>query len=635
MAENPSPIESGKTEKTGPRRRRFSLPLGAVLVTGFGGLILIAVGLVLVFGLASATRSTEELFRIRVESILNELVGSLDAQLKPIYERGEWIAAQVEAGHLDPSNETAWSAFAEGILAGRLRRGGGFALVSPDGTTTVFRVRDGRVRGETFSGPGILEQIDDLVARNEATKGSRWSDPVLGHSGRQVVITLVTPLHRDGQSLGTLIQGVTVIALSERLKTAGGGVGVTPFVLYGGTRVLAHPTFAQLPSDRSSPSPDTAGSGGVAGFSAKGSHLPGLAEVGDPILAGIWGPDQFEPRLMRDLSGSQARGVYINGEPQLFVFREISSFGDRSWIVGAHFDVELARAEVMRLVLQAASGLAILVIAIVAAILLSRRTVRPVRLLAEAAQKVESGDLKGVPVLAPSGLRELDEATGAFNRMVQGLRERNLIRDLFGRYVPEAVAANLIKDKGGMRPQSAVATVLFADLAGFTTMSEALEPPEIVEVLNSFFSAMVEIIENRGGVVTQFQGDAILAIFNVPVADPDHAQQAVQAAIEMRRVTDSQTFAGQRLSCRIGINTGPLVAGSVGASGRLSYTVHGDAVNLAARLEQLNKEYGTRILISESTEALVRDIPLRPIGEVTVRGKTEAIVLYSVGDGGD
>lgn len=154
-----------------------------------------------------------------------------------------------------------------------------------------------------------------------------------------------------------------------------------------------------------------------------------------------------------------------------------------------------------------------------------------------------------------------------------------------------------------------------------------------VAVLNTFFSEMVRILERYGRVVTQFQGDAILATFNVPVTDADHAGNAVRATLEMQRHVETGEFAGERLRIRIGINTGTVVAGAVGADERLSYTVHGDAVNLAARLESLNKEFGTRILASEHTISLVTGFDIRRIGETAVRGRTQPTAVYEVTGG--
>ena len=141
---------------------------------------------------------------------------------------------------------------------------------------------------------------------------------------------------------------------------------------------------------------------------------------------------------------------------------------------------------------------------------------------------------------------------------------------------------------------------------------------------------MTEIIERRGGTVIQFQGDAILATFNVPVADPEHARQAVRAALEMRAETRRPSAAAHGLACRIGIGTGAVVAGAVGASGRLSYTVYGDAVNLAARLEALNREHGTAVLLCGETAAAAEDLPIEPAGTTTVRGQSVPTRLFTV-----
>ena len=268
--------------------------------------------------------------------------------------------------------------------------------------------------------------------------------------------------------------------------------------------------------------------------------------------------------------------------------------------------------------------------AVAASVLIGRLTGRPIRRLAVAARSIREGDLDAVAPLPGSRMRELDEAATSFNAMVEGLRERKMMRELFGRFMPESVAAALLRDRGALAPHTGEATILFADLAGFTALSERLRPEEIVEMLNAYFSVLVEIVERHGGVVTQFQGDAVLATFNVPLADPDHARRALECAAEIQRTIAGRDFAGTRLACRIGVNTGLVVAGNVGAEGRMNYTVHGDAVNLAARLEQLNKEHGTAVLVAASTAALAPDFPLRAMGGVAVRGKSETVAVYTL-----
>ncbi len=213
---------------------------------------------------------------------------------------------------------------------------------------------------------------------------------------------------------------------------------------------------------------------------------------------------------------------------------------------------------------------------------------------------------------------------------IEADRERHSISELFGQYVPNAVANALVRNRGLLQPTEREATVLFADIAGFTALTESVGPTRTVNVLNAYFDAMTEVIGRYNGVVTQFQGDAILATFNVPLADPAHATNAVHAALEMLQITDTQSFDGARLQIRVGVNTGPLVAGSVGGGGRRNYTVHGDCVNTAARLEALNKEFDTRLLVAESIAvAASGPFEFRKVADTTIRGLMGSVPVYT------
>lgn len=257
----------------------------------------------------------------------------------------------------------------------------------------------------------------------------------------------------------------------------------------------------------------------------------------------------------------------------------------------------------------------------------ARAIVRPIHALAQAVQRVGGGDLD--TRTAPISNDEVGLLTVAFNRMVEGMRERAFIRETFGRYVPESVVAAIIEGKAPLRPLHAESTILFADIENFTGTCESMSPDQVVAMLNAYYSAVIEPIERHRGIVNQIQGDALLVTFNVPVADPEHARHAVDAALAMLDVVATSRFAGVALQIRIGINTGSVVAGNVGSSARHSYTVHGDAVNIAARLEQMNKGMGTRLLVSETTIAkLGSSAGFAPLGEVAVRGKLAPVRVY-------
>jgi len=264
---------------------------------------------------------------------------------------------------------------------------------------------------------------------------------------------------------------------------------------------------------------------------------------------------------------------------------------------------------------------------------IGRSLLQPIAILSKAMTKVAEGNLEvRVPVTSND---EVGALTGRFNDMVEGLREREKIRETFGRYVDESVASAILRRQGDGTAGGEIgeATILFSDIAGFTTIAEHLEPRELVAALNDYLATVLEPIRGHGGVVNTFIGDGLFASFNLPLPCPDHAVAAVRAAIDIQRAVNSRTFgaAGVALATRIGISSGPVIGGSVGAGQRMSFTLLGDTVNLAARLEELNKQHGTRILVSASTrEACGGRFAFAALGSVAVRGRSEAVAVFSV-----
>ena len=256
----------------------------------------------------------------------------------------------------------------------------------------------------------------------------------------------------------------------------------------------------------------------------------------------------------------------------------------------------------------------------------------PLARLSAGVARVAEGDL-GVRLPVTSN-EEIGELTHRFNRMVEGLRERQQIRETFGKYVSESVASQLLAQAGDGRLGGEVreATLLFTDIQGSTTLSEGAPPDLVISVLNEYLEAVLAPIARHGGVVNGFTGDGLFASFNLPLANPNHAASAIAAAIEIQRITESRAFGGRvKLPTRIGINTGPVVGGTVGAGDRLGYTLLGDAVNTAARLEELNKTYGTRILISAATRAQAGDgFRFVPLGEAPIRGRRDTLEVFTV-----
>jgi adenylate cyclase len=178
------------------------------------------------------------------------------------------------------------------------------------------------------------------------------------------------------------------------------------------------------------------------------------------------------------------------------------------------------------------------------------------------------------------------------------------------------------------------ATVLFLDIEGFTALSERMAPEKLVRTLNEFYAAVAEPLARYDGVITQFQGDAVLATFNAPRPHPDHAANAVRAAIDIELMLQQRTFGdGIKIRARIGINTGTMIHGMIGTPDRLGYTVLGDEVNIAARIETLNKLYQTTIMVSEQTRLKAGEnrFVFNLVDEVQLRGRTTMTRIYGVG----
>ena len=219
--------------------------------------------------------------------------------------------------------------------------------------------------------------------------------------------------------------------------------------------------------------------------------------------------------------------------------------------------------------------------------------------------------------------------------LVESVVESSTAREL-SKFVPDEVARQAKAGEEHMQAgQGEVreATILFTDIEGFTAISETMTPTDLITTLNEYFSVVTKPIVEHGGVINQFQGDAILATFNIPEALSDHAAQAVRAALAVQAALRVRDFGdGVVIRSRIGINSGEIVGGLVGAGDRLGYTVHGDDVNLAARLEQLNKDYGTRIVVSQRTRELAGPTAFRfrQLGTTNVRGRKTPVVIYTV-----
>jgi len=268
------------------------------------------------------------------------------------------------------------------------------------------------------------------------------------------------------------------------------------------------------------------------------------------------------------------------------------------------------------------------------AALVASRIAGPLRGVQRAMSKVRHGELDVRCAVASND--EIGSVAEGFNEMVGGLRERERIRETFGRYVSPEVRDEILAgraDAGGVQRE---VTILFADLRDFTPWVETTAPAEVVADLNAYFGEMDGAIRASGGLVLQFIGDEIEAVFGAPLERPDNADAAVAAARAMHARlaawNSARRAAGRReLRHGIGIHTGTVIAGNIGSGERLSYALVGDAVNVASRIQSLNKELGTSMLLSDATYAKLASADgCTPLADMHVKGHRAAVSVYAL-----
>jgi adenylate cyclase len=280
-------------------------------------------------------------------------------------------------------------------------------------------------------------------------------------------------------------------------------------------------------------------------------------------------------------------------------------------------------------------AVAAIVVSVVLALSVSRSVAEPLARLEASMVEVEQGRLDTrAPVVSND---EIGRLTEGFNRMVRGLQEREFLRETFGKYVSQEIRDEILAGRIALEGEPREVTILFADIRDFTPWVEASDPRDVVRDLNAYFTEMESAIRAHDGLVVQYIGDEIEAVFGAPVARPGHAEQAVRAALEMRArliVWNATRARAGRPPLRngIGIHTGRVLAGNIGSADRLSYALVGDAVNLASRLQGLTKELQTDVLVSGTTRArLDGDLPLRALPAVRVKGRIAEVEVYALG----
>jgi class 3 adenylate cyclase len=599
-------------------RRRLRVPLIAALALAFISLSLIS-GIAYIVVLAGATNTAERLLVDRTARVVDAQVGAITSRLDPVTGHLEMIAALAANGRLDVNSpvemrEALW------VMMTQVPPISSAAFATFDlKLDRVVRLPEGEVIRDSVSLaelPRGLERFRELQTSHRTFWGALfWSD-----LQRQPVLNVRTPIRRiDEAFIGGLIATVAVGDLSYLIGEASQGSSGRYFVLVGRDKVLAHRRLVDVRS---------------LGLS-EDKELPTITEVDDPVLAKIWDLPIHSPQIDRVL-GEVGHVVEAQGRRWVFVYRELRRYGPDPWLVGQYFPLEDATSDLDRLTNGAIVGAATLAVAALLALLIGLSMARSIRTITSAAESIERLEFDQ-PFHLSSRLREIDEAGHSLDKA------RGVLK-WFGAYVPHRLVFRLMElGEDAVRSRRRNVTVMFSDIVEFTPQAEDLPEQDTADLLNHHFALLGACIDHEHGVIDKYIGDSVMAVWGGLSRMEDHADHAVRAALAIARVIREDNAvrraAGQlAIRVRIGLHSGPVVVGNIGAPGRVNFTVVGDTVNIAQRFEQLGKEFMAAdeeivVLASGDTLAAVKDrqaLGIDPIEPVLrqVKGHDSSVEVY-------
>ncbi len=605
-------VSAGPAAGRGGRSRRLSLSW--LLALSFGSLIAVSILVVLGFAVYGAARNTVDLLRDRADIGIGALTREVEGLLESAGHQAGFAARALEAGEADPSDPEQLERLLFGAMA-----------ADPAISAIAFMRADGRTllaeRTETLAKTRSQDFSNDEAAKaalryGRANREPVWAPPIYRPDYDSSVLTLQIPVYRNDRFDGVLTAVLGVRALSDYLEQLGGDTAPNVFVLFGKDRVLAHRLMA----------------GGYPGLSLR-EPLPKLAGFGDPVLARMWDEYWMRRSGIPPRPPLQSHLVELAGAQYLFLYRQLDSYTATPLILGAYFDTDVISGEINRLLNSIIVGLAALALAVLLALFIGRRLSRPVRRLSSVARLIGELRLDDIRDLPHSRVRELDEQSNAFNSMTGALR-------WFQAYVPRSLVHQLMRegDLASLASDRRNVTVMFSDIAGYSTISEGKSAAEVAALLNRHFDILTSAIEAEGGTVDKFIGDSVMAFWGAPEEQKNRAVRACRAALAIRDgiAADNREREARGeppVRVRLGIHSGQATAGNIGTPSRVNYTVIGDDVNIAQRLEQLGKEVSpdaeTAVTVSASTVADLDGLfEVEPVGEMEVKGRAAPVAVY-------
>ena len=590
------------------------LRLLPTVLTCIGLLVLVSSGSQFVLNIFTERKIIEELESRAVSRALQHLEHSLNGLLDGGKNQAKFIAEALEDGEIDFDDHERLVAFVRGSfaaapqVAGIVVIGSGGQAVRASGVSYDELVEP---RFDIADNPQLLQLFNDARSRREPY----WGLPLYIDDLDDTLLNLRVPVWRGDDFVGLIAIGIATKALSQFALDMSDPPETSVFILHGEDRVLAHMNLVLR-------------SGGISAE----NPLLAIDRVIDPVLAKL--PEAVPWRLFNlDLpSGATISQIEAADDMYLLVQKKSTDHADLPLTVGAYASISSIDAPFRIMDEAAMVGASLLGVALIFSVVISRMLTRPISATSKGVTAIKALDFDRVEFLKGSVIRELDDLAASFNSMLGGL-------SAFGRYVPRSLVRRLIRENlvdAGTEEREL--TIMFTDVAGFTALCEGMEPPEVAEFINEHLTLVSACIEQEGGTIDKYIGDAVMAFWGAPDSIDDAPVRAAEAAIAIRNAlaadNEIRESAGKpRVRVRIGIHSGPTIVGDIGAPSRINYTVVGDAVNTAQRLEGLGKEIDPEtesiVLISQHiNDSLDRTFKTEMIGQFTMKGKQQEVEVY-------
>jgi len=541
-----------------PPRRQVSLAQLIPLV--LAGLVVLAVLPVIATGYLISTDTTRRLLSERAELIVDGLENQIRNQLDPVADQLAYARQSILEGVIDPRDDQAVHDFALGLLAGTPQVEG-IGILREDLSMRRWQ----RATRDEFIEPLDQEPVaSEAFAAAQDGRNAYWAAPFISPALQDTILNHRVALEVDGEVFGVLAAVVTSRALSRYVAEISEQFGASAFILLGRDRII---TSANRP---------------VSATGADMSDLPRLAEAEDPVMAQMW--DNPRPAAQTGaLEHTEGHWASIDGIPYVYFYRALSGYGPEPLTVGVAMRFSDTRRERWASGIAAGLGLGLMAVAAIAAWHLGRRMTRPTAEINHALDAISAleFDRVSLPRLENSKVRE-------WRKMARSLTDTATALSAFQTYLPRSLVRRIFNvSRGSVRSREREVTLMFADLEGFTAYSRGRDAAEVAAHLNALFGLIGPILEASGGVIDKYTGDGLLAFWGAPDPQPDHAARACRAAAEIARAIEARAreHDGPMPRLRIGLHTGPVIAGNIGFPGRIDYTLVGDTVNAAERTE--------------------------------------------------